>query len=109
MVSIRHTPRCSLHTNAKEDIVQEEKRHRCRGDFVGVRVALKLIEPNKNCDDQITKGLASCGKNQHIPPSPFLHVRDANERKEEIRDTVTGGEKSSHFLVQTNRGNENSG
>jgi hypothetical protein len=86
------TPRNSLHADTEEDVVQEEEGYRSRSDLVSMSVSGLFVVPNEDGDEEVAKRLAGGSKYHHVSAAPSFHVRDADQREEQVGDTVACGE-----------------
>lgn len=105
----RIQPRHTLHSNSKKDIIQEEKRHTRRSDFLLIRIPGQFRVAQENGDEHIARSLAESSVNEHFTTTPSFDVGDSDERKEEIADAVAGGEETGHHIGETDGFDEHGG
>jgi hypothetical protein len=99
----------TLEADPKEDVIQEEKRDARTGDLLGMRIPRHFVIPQQDRDHQITAPLAERGVHEHLPATPALDVGDPDEREEQVRYAVAGGEEAGHLVVEADGGDEDGG
>lgn len=105
----RIQPRHTLHSNSKKDIIQEEKRHTRRSDFLLIRIPGQFRVAQENGDEHIARSLAERSVNEHFATTPSFDIGDSDERKEEVADAVAGGEETGHHIGETDGFDEHGG
>ena len=69
-------------------------------------IARLLGIADEHCNDEIAKRLPTCGEHHHLPSAPPLHVRNADETKQQVGNGVTGCKQSCKLVVKPDRVDE---
>lgn len=92
-----------LESNAKEDVVQEEKCNTSFRNFGLMSVARQLIVSDHHRDDQVTEALTSRSVHEHLSSTPALNIGNTDGREEQIAHTVDGSKQASHGVAESDR------
>lgn len=87
-VRVVHSCSTYLETYAKEDIVQEEECNARFRHFSLVRVAVFLVEPDQNRNDQVTETLSSSSIHEHLSSAPSFNVGNSDGREQKVAHAV---------------------
>lgn len=85
-----HLPWHALPSNAKENIVQEEKGYRCASHLFGARIGWLFVVSDQDRDDQVTETLSGCSVHHHLASAPALYIGDTDEAKGQVAYRVAG-------------------
>jgi hypothetical protein len=74
----------TLESNAKENVVKEEKCDTRTGDLLLMRVSWHLAEAQQNRNEHVTETLPESSVHEHLSATPALDVRDSDQGKEQV-------------------------